>query len=272
MSREDLFTVVFDQVVTDSAHFADVLLPAVTFLEQHEIKKSYGSYTLQYISPAISACGEARPNEEVFALLGREMGFTEPAFQDGTEEYLRRIPSSIKGLGYPITLDALRSDRVLQFDFPGPAPVQFGNVMPETPDSKVDFAPSALGGTPYHFEEVNGSKKYPLALISPSSNKTISSSMGEYNLPVLYATMHPNDARARGLEDGCTVKVFNEYGEVHCRLKIKPDVREGVVAMPKGAWRKSSLNGRTACALAPDTLGTAGGACFNDARVEVAVL
>ena len=84
--------------------------------------------------------------------------------------------------------------------------------------------------------------------------------------------MHPNDAHARGLQDGCAVKVFNEYGEVHCTLKIKTDVREGVVAMPKGAWRKSSLNGRTACALVPDTLGTAGGACFNDARVEVAAV
>jgi anaerobic selenocysteine-containing dehydrogenase len=272
LSREDLFTVVFDQVMTDTARYADVLLPAVTFLEQQEIKKAYGSYVLQYISPAISPCGESRPNEEVFAMLGREMGFTEPAFQDGTEQYLNRVANSIKGLGYPITLDALRADRILKFDFPGPTPIQFANVMPWTPDGKIDFAPEALGDAPYRYIEDVVFDRYPLALISPATSKTISSMMGEYNLPVLYATMHPKDAKERSLQDGATVKVFNEYGEVHCKLRIKEHIREGVVIIPKGAWRKSSLNGRTACALSPDTLGTAGGACFNDARVQVSAI
>ncbi len=272
LSRENLFTVVFDQVMTDTAQYADIVLPAVTFLEQQEIKKSYGSYSLQYISPVISPCGEARPNEEVFAMLGREMGFTEPAFEDGTEQYLNRIADSIKGLGYPVTLDALRSERVLRFDFPGPAPLQFGNVMPWTPDGKVNFAPETLGDGPYRYIDDDFSERYPLALISPATNKTISSIMGEYNLPTLYATMNPKDAHSRALNDGSTVKVFNEYGEVHCKVRIKSEIREGVVVIPKGAWRKSSLNGRTACALSPDTLGTAGGACFNDARVQVAAV
>lgn len=272
LSREDLFTVVFDQVLTDTALFGDILLPSVTFLEQQEIKKSYGRYVLQYISPVISPCGESRPNEEVFALLGREMGFTEPAFQDGTEQYLNRVAESIQGLGFPVTLDALRAERVLKFDFPGPSPIQFKTTMPWTPDQKVDFAPELLGPNHYEYVEIESSEQYPLALISPATNKTISSSLGEYNLPTLFVTMHPEDAQSRGLQDKSKVRVFNQYGEVHCLLQIKPDIREGVVIIPKGAWRKSSLNGKTACALAPDTLGTAGGACFNDARVQVAAL
>src|SRR5262249_31362440 len=74
LAREDLFTVVHEQVLTDTARFADILLPAVTFLEQHEIKRSYGSYIIGGVQPVIEPCGEAKPNEWVFAQLGRAMG------------------------------------------------------------------------------------------------------------------------------------------------------------------------------------------------------
>jgi anaerobic selenocysteine-containing dehydrogenase len=268
--RADLFTIVFEQVMTDTAKYADILLPAVTFLEHEEIKKSYGSYALQYSAPIIPACGEAKPNEEVFAMLGRTMGWTDIAFHESTEDYLRRAAGAIRGMPGTVKLEELREKRILQFDFPGPTPVQFGNSFPWTHDGKINLAPSTLGDRPYEY--IGDSAEYPLALISPATNKTISSSMGEYNLPELYVVLHPEDARTRNLSQGMAVKVFNGYGEVHCRLKIDSRVRPGVAVMPKGAWRKSSLNGLTATALAPDTLGTAGGACFNDARVEIAKL
>ena len=83
--------------------------------------------------------------------------------------------------------------------------------------------------------------------------------------------MHPLDSRARGLEEGASVRVFNELGEVRCKLSIEPTVRPGTVVLPKGLWRSSTDNGSTATALAPDTLSDVGaGACFNDARVQVA--
>jgi len=82
--------------------------------------------------------------------------------------------------------------------------------------------------------------------------------------------MHPIDARARGLEEGVSVRVFNELGDVRCALSIEPTVRPGTVVLPKGLWRSSTANGSTATALAPDTLSDIGeGACFNDARVQV---
>ena len=271
LAREDLFTVVFEQVMTDTALYADVLLPAVTFLEQEEIKKSYGSYVLQYISPVMEPCGEAKPNEEVFAMLGRAMGWKDQAFVETTEDYLHRAAASIRGLGRDVTMEELRSQRVLFFDFPGQTPVQFETSFPWTYDSKINLAPSTLGPNPYEFLEGQNST-YPLALISPATNKTISSSLAEYNLPELYVVMNPFDAEFRSLSDGMRVKVFNEFGEVHCKIRVRNEIRPGVAVIPKGAWRKSSLNGRTANALAPDTLGTAGGACFNDARVEVAAL
>jgi len=269
LQREDLFTVVFDQVMTDTAKYADILLPAVTFLEQQEIKKSYGSYVLGYCEPVIPPVGESKPNEEVFAMLGRGMGWDDKAFHETTEDYLRRTAGAIKGLGKTVTLEELRKKRLLQFDFPGPSPIQFKNVFSWATNGKINLAPASLGESLYEFSENSHNEKYPLALISPATDKMISSTLGEYNFPELYVIMHPQDARARGLINGVSVRVYNDYGEVHCRLRINPEIREGVVVMPKGAWCKSSLNGFTATALAPDTLGTAGGACFNDARVEV---
>lgn len=265
--REDLFTIVFDQIMTDTAKYADVLLPAVTFLEQEEIKKSYGPFLLQYLAPVIPRCGEAKPNEEVFALLGRAMGWSERAFQMSTEDYLNSVAAAIRAPGGPISMQQLREQRVVFYDFPGRNPVQFKTSYPWTHDGKINLAPSTLGENPYEY--IENSNHYPFTLISPSSGKTISSSMGEYNLPELFVVMHPADAQSRGLTDGMWVRVFNDLGEVHCKLRVRASIREGVLSMPKGAWRKSSRNQQTATALAPDSLGTAGGACFNDARVEI---
>jgi len=91
--------------------------------------------------------------------------------------------------------------------------------------------------------------------------------------PEVKLLMHPSDAAARTLEDGDTVRMTNDLGEVHCPLSVAPAVRPGTVVLPKGLWRKSTRNGSTATALAPDTLTDfGGGACFNDARVEVTLL
>ena len=85
--------------------------------------------------------------------------------------------------------------------------------------------------------------------------------------------MHPDDAQVRGLADGDLVRIFNDLGEVHCELDVEPAIRPGTVSLPKGLWRRSTRNGATATALVPDTLtDLAGGACFNDARVQVASL
>ncbi len=270
LQREDLFTVVFEQVMTDTARFADVLLPAVTFLEQQEIKKAYGSYALQYFEPVIPARGEAKPNEEVFAMLGRAMGWNDAAFALSTEDLLPRVTQGVRGMGEGLSWPELQKNKIAFFNFPGSAPIQFQTVFPRTVDGKAHLAPENLRGHAYEYlDGVDGNPNYPLALISPATDKSINSTMAEYNLPELYLVMHPSDAAARKLQNNETIKVRNQYGEVHCRLKIGAEIRSGVVLMPKGAWRKSSLNGKTANALSPDTVSNLGAACFNDARVEV---
>ncbi|MGH9793542.1 MAG: molybdopterin-containing oxidoreductase family protein [Candidatus Acidiferrales bacterium] len=269
LAREDLFTVVHEQVMTDTARYADIVLPATTFLEHHDIRRGYGAYVAGGVQPAIAACGEAKPNEEVFALLGRAMGLTDAPFTWDSLTLKRKTAEAFKMAGRTAAVEPLLGGGIVRYDFPGELPVQFATVMPQTPDGKIHFAPAALGSKPFHFEPV-ASERYPLALISPATSKMVSSTFGEFNFSELRVMLHPRDAAARGIREGDAVRVFNEFGEVRCRATLSERLREGVVAMSKGAWRKSSRNGRTATALCPPTTGTAGGACFNDARVEVA--
>ncbi len=269
LAREDLFTVVFEQVMTDTARYADILLPATTFLEQWEIKKAYGSYTVGGVQPVIAPRGEAKPNEEVFALLGRAMGWDEEPFTWDTETCMKKVAAALSICGRPVDPSVLFAGRPHRFDFPGETPIQFGTVFPGTPDGKIHLAPSALGGEPYRYQPVDNSQ-FPLALVSPANARMISSTLGEFNYPELCVTLNPVDASARGINEGDVVRVFNEFGEVVCRAEVSQRVRAGVVSMPKGAWRKSSLNGFTATALCPPHVNeVGGGACYNDARVEI---
>ncbi|RMD93437.1 MAG: hypothetical protein D6814_15660, partial [Calditrichaeota bacterium] len=265
----DLFTVVFDQVMTDTARLADIVLPATTFLEQYEIKKAYGSYVVGGLQPAISPRGEARPNHVVFAELGRAMGWADAPFQWTTEEILQKVAGALSLNGRPADVETLAAGKILPFDFPGETPVQFKTVFPQTPDAKIHLTPPCLGDKPFHYSPVHH-PDYPLALITPASHKMITSTLGEFNFDTLTVEMHPQDARERGVENGDRVRVYNSLGEVICRVKISQNMRPGVVCMAKGAWRKSSLNGMTSTALCPDHVNeVGGGACFNDARVEI---
>ena len=145
---------------------------------------------------------------------------------------------------------------------------------PLTSDGKVHLFPDALEREAplglYRYRPDPATAAHPLTLISPASERTVSSTLGELPRPAVKLVMHPADAADRGLEDGDDVRIFNELGEVRCGLQIGTWVRPGVVSLPKGLWRKSTSNSNTATTLAPDTLtDIAGGACFNDARVEV---
>jgi anaerobic selenocysteine-containing dehydrogenase len=271
LMRDDLYTVVFDQVMTDTARFADLVLPATTFLEQRELSTSYGTYALMLAEPVIAPCGEAKPNEEVFALLLERLGL--PAGPTG-EALLQGAVASVGGPlagEAPGRLERLRRDGVLRFDFPGERPIQFGNVFPNTGDGKAHLWPAELGVDPYRVLGDPGDAAHPLALISPATDRTICSTLGEFNLSRVFVELHPDDAAARGLRDGQRVRAFNGLGEVIAPLRTSGAVRPGVAVIPKGQWSRFSQNGAVASALVPDTLsGPSSGACFNDARVEIA--
>ena len=269
LERDDLFTVVFDQVMTDTARWADVVLPATTFLEHYDVAKSYGLVNLQLVQPVIAPVGDSRPNVEVFSELARRLGTDVSAMFETDPEAVMQVTATMPDA----VRDSLLQDGVATPSIPV-APVQFVDIHPRTRDGKVDLFPDALDREApaglYVYQGESSAETYPLVLLSPASDKTISSTLGELRPRLASLQVHPIDAKTRDLSDGDMARVFNALGEIQCPVTLNPDMKPGTVGLPKGLWRKSTLNGSTANALVADTLtDLGGGACFNDARVEV---
>jgi anaerobic selenocysteine-containing dehydrogenase len=265
--------VVFDQVMTDTAMYADVVLPATTFLEHYDFAKGYGPVTLQLGKPVIDAVGESRSNTDVFMDLVRRLDLS---IDGDPADDLEAMLNVLAGLPQPIA-DDLRENWMAKRPPHGGRPVQFVDVLPKTADKKVDLFPAALDAQApmglYGYQPDPATNEYPLALISPASERTISSTLGELPRPDVMLDINPDDAQPRGIEDGDKVRVFNALGEMHITARLTHLVRPGLVSMPKGVWRRHTANGYTTNALTPDTLADlGGGACFNDARVQVAKL
>jgi anaerobic selenocysteine-containing dehydrogenase len=269
LEREDLFTVVFDQVMTDTAAYADVVLPATTFLEHYDFAKGYGPITLQLGKPVIDSVGESRSNTDVFMDLARRLDLT---IDGDPEDELEAMLSVLGNLPENIA-DDLRDRWMAKAPYGG-RPIQFVDVLPKTADRKVDLFPAALDKQAptglYGFQPDPATGEYPLALITPASDRTISSTLGELPRPEVRLEMNPEDADARGIRDGDAIRVWNALGEMRINARVSPLIKAGIVTMPKGVWRRNTANGYTSNALVPDTLADlGGGACFNDARVQV---
>lgn len=270
LARPGLFTVVFDQVLTDTACWADVVLPASTFAEHRELSRGYGAYALQLGRPVVPAVGESRSNHEVFGALLDRLRLVragDPLTEDEIVAALLRVTDGPRvareltetGIAAPVC---------------GANPIQFGDVFPCTPDRKVHLVPEDMDRVAparlYGFQPDPGSERHPLALISPASGHRISSSFGHLQEGPAPVEISPTDAAVRGIATGDTVRIHNQLGEVHTVARISAALRPGVVSLEKGLWSRHTLNGATANALAPDTLAdVGGGACFNDARVEI---
>jgi anaerobic selenocysteine-containing dehydrogenase len=185
---------------------------------------------------------------------------------------LEAMLSVLAGLPQPIA-DDLRENWMARPPHGG-RPVQFVDVFPKTADRRVDLFPAALDKQApmglYGYQPDPATKEFPLALISPASERTISSTLGELSRPEVRLEMNPEDAAARGIEEGDTIRMWNGLGELRINAHLSVLMQRGTVAMPKGVWRRSTKNGFTSNALTPDSLADlGGGACFNDARVQV---
>jgi anaerobic selenocysteine-containing dehydrogenase len=275
LEREDLFIVGADVVMTDSLAYADVVLPAASHFEHDDLFPSYGTHWLQRAEAVIRPQGEALPNTEIFRRLAARFGFTEACFTASDAELMDdAVDGDDPRLG-GVRPSALPTDRATPMRLDGEELLLFRNVFPRTPSGKVELESSYLAEKyaaplptfrPYQ-------TGFPLILISPASDRRTTSTFGgvdpEQGPPPL--EMHPDDARARGLADGVTVRVWNELGEVRLPLRITDAVRPGVVLSLKGAWMRTSDNGQTVSALCPaHHADISEGACYNDTRVEVA--
>jgi anaerobic selenocysteine-containing dehydrogenase len=269
--REDLFTVVHEQVLTDTTRYADILLPATTFLEHAELRRSYGAMIAQFSQPVVEPAGEARSNHWLFGELCRRLGLSQPGDPETPEELVQAIVATSASAGQLAASFAATGQAVPPC---GVRPVQFVDVFPGTSDRRIDLCPQSLDRATsqglYTFLPLPARKEFPLWLISPSTSKAISSTLYQLVRETVPLELHPDDAGPRGIAEGDEVRVFNAAGEVRCQARLNADLRPGVASLPKGLWAKHTLNGQTANALVPDTLSDlGGGACFNDARVEI---
>ncbi len=268
LMRDNLFVVVHEQVWTDTALLADVVLPATTFLEHRDLRRGYGAMRM-FDSPAVATpAGEARSNNQLFGELLARLGLARAGEPTSDDELVAAT------FAHRPELRAQLAERAVA-EPPGAArPIAFVDVFPDTPDRKIHLVPEALdreAGGLYAYKPDPKTDEFPLALISPALATQISSTFGQLRTQPATLQLSPADAAARELRTGDRVRVWNATGEVRCVVEIASDVREGVCVLPKGLWRKHSRNGHTANALIPASFADLGGqAAFNDARVQVA--
>ena len=240
LEREDLFTVVFDQVLTDTAAYADVVLPATTFLEHYDFARGYGPITLQLGKPVIDAVGESRIEHR------RVHGSRAAARSDDRRRSRRRARSDAERARPAAAAGRRRPARALDGEAAAwrpPDPVR--RRVPEDRRSQGRSVPRRCSTSRRRWgstaiSPIPATAEYPLALISPASERTISSTLGELKRPEVRLEMNPADADARGIEDGDPIRVWNALGEMRINARLSELVKSGIVTMPKGVWRRST--------------------------------
>jgi anaerobic selenocysteine-containing dehydrogenase len=269
--REDLFTVVLEHFLTDTADCADYVLPATTQLEHWDVHTSYGHTDVVINEPAVRPRGQARSNAQIFRDLAARMGFDDPCFRDDDEALAR---GALKGIDF----EALRQQGWQPL---GVADAPFAAGGFPTPHGRARVASEEWGVPDYipnHESAVSTpdlAQRYPLAMISPPARNFLNSTFvnvrslrdieGE---PLL--EMHPDDASPRGLQDGQTVCVFNDRGRYHCRVRLSTRARPGVVNGLGIWWRKLGLRGTNVNEVTHQRLTDLGRApTFYDCLVEV---
>jgi anaerobic selenocysteine-containing dehydrogenase len=281
LQRNDLFTVVHEQFLTDTARFADYVLPATTQIEQHDLMWSWGHAYLTLNQPAIPPVGEAVSTTELFRRLATRLGLTEPYLFTSDEELIRMALASAHPWLAGITWERLQEEGWARLNIPEPwVPYAEGGFP--TASGKAEFFSQALAAEgldplpSYVPAAENGAAAFPLALLTgKSALHFLNSSYA--NLPRHLRAegeprllIHPHDALPRGIADGDMVDVGNEQGSLRLRATVAEGILPGVVAMPSGWWPSLSPGGASANLLTPDGLSDAGGGGdFHDARVEV---
>jgi anaerobic selenocysteine-containing dehydrogenase len=285
-ARDDLFCVVHELFRTDTADYADILLPATTQLEQLDVHNSYGHLYVQANLPAIAPLGEALANTEVFRRLAKAMDFDEPCFADSDDDLARQAfhfdDPRMAGADWA----TLERDGFARLAVPSAyAPFAQGNFP--TPSGKCEFHSATLAAQGHDplpdfvppVESADSAPalaaRYPLAFISPPARNFLNSSFA--NLPAFVAEekmprvwLHPRDAAARGLADGTPVKVFNDRGRFDAAAHVTERVKEGVAVAPSIWWRKLAPGGENANAVTSQRLSDLGAAAtFYDCLVDV---
>ena len=247
LRRPDLFTVVLEHFLTDTARYADIVLPATTFLEHTDLYLAYGHYYLQLARPALQPPGQAKSNVEIFRLLARRMNFSDACFDDSEDDMIRTALNSSSPYLKGISLELLESEHFIRLNVgPDEQPFQpFADGNFPTRSGKFEFGAKTLAYAPpveSRFGDVSLSKMYPLELLSPKNDDSVNSTFGhrsQVDKQTSLLTIHPQDANSRGITEGRPVRVFNSRGSCHFTAQISPDVLPGTVRVRSTRWNSS---------------------------------
>lgn len=286
LEREDLFTVVHEQVMTDTARYADILLPAPTTFECLDLHKAYGHLYVQLSEPAIPPLGEVLPNTEVFRRIAAEMSYTDPAFLDSDEALIRQALTSTYPSMEGITYERLQQETFLRLNLPRPY-VPFSDGKYPTPSGKIELYSESmlrmgLDPLPVYIptaESPEGNPalfaKYPIQLVTPAAHHFLNSSFADMPTMLrkqLRPTIELNevDARERGIRQGDWVRAFNERGDAYFVADVKNSVAAGVACHVSLWWNSYSPLGWNCNSLTSEAESDMGnGATFHTNLVEV---
>jgi len=284
LAREDLFTVVHEQVLTDTAHYADIVLPATTSMEHLDLYRSFGQLTLQLARPALAPQGEAKSNWETCDLLARAMGVAETHYAKGDEglirEFLAKGDASVRG----VTWEQLDRDGWVRVNLPRPY-MPFANGAP-TPSGKVEFYSAwmerqGLPALPTYVPLAEGPDnrelvaRFPLQCIVPPNRFFLNSSFSQSELlrrrqGAAIAMLAAADAAARGIGDGDSIRVESPRGAARFTARITDATRPGVVVIEGIWWHRFSPDGLGVNVLTSDRVADLGGGpAFHSNLVQV---
>jgi len=266
LRRSDLFTVVLEQFQTDTADYADILLPVTTFLEHTDLYLAYGHYYVQVARPALPAPGETKSNVEIFRLLADRLGFTDAAFTETEDDMIRGALASGHRFLDGITLEQLDAKHSVRLNVARdgepflPFAEGFG-----TASGKLDFASEALEYVPPSESRLGSPElraRYPLEMVCSKNDDSMNSTFGHRDSvdeQTSVLQMHSSDAALRGIRTGDAVRIFNDRGTLMLKAEVNGTVREGVVRAPSTRWRKRAADGRNVNVLTSDRLTDIGG-------------
>jgi anaerobic selenocysteine-containing dehydrogenase len=283
-AREDLFTVVLEHFQTDTADYADIVLPATTQLEHVDIHSAYGHLYMMANNAAVAPMGESRPNTEIFRLLAARMGLDDPCFKDSDDQLAAVAFRKDDARAVHFDWESLKQKGWQKLAVPD-APFAYGNFP--TPSGKCEFYSESMKADgldplpdyiPNYESRVSTPElaaKYPLAMISPPARNFLNSSF--VNVQSLRATegephldIHPQDAASRGINHGDPVRIFNDRGSFVCKARVTPKARPGLVVGLSIWWKKLARDGKNANEVTSQRLTDMGRApTFYDTLVQV---
>jgi anaerobic selenocysteine-containing dehydrogenase len=284
LAREDLFTVVHEQVMTDTARYADIVLPATTSMEHLDLYRSYGQLYLQLALPVLPPQGEARPNWDVFRDLSRALGVAAEHYARSEEQLIRELLATGGAAAQGITFERLRQEGFVRLNLPRPY-MPFADGAP-TPSGKVEFDSESLRAaglpalptwTPLREGPENRAlaERYPLQCIVPPNRFFLNSSFSQSALlrrrqKTATVLLSPADAAARGIADGDEVRVHNDRGEARFTATVADTTRPGVIVIEGLWWHRFQGGGRNVNVLTDDRVtDMGGGPAFHSNLVEV---